>query len=84
MENLKTLLTKLVSWSKQRPVWAKILLTLATTALFALMLFSCGTPKTVATVHNVNPNSQVTVTLSVSNSNDTEVVTNPTFSASKP
>lgn len=38
-------------------------------ALIASMSFSaCGTPKTIATVQNVNPNSTVTVTMSVSNS----------------
>lgn len=37
-------------------------------ALLVLMsLSACGTPKTIATVQNVNPNSTVTVTLSVSN-----------------
>ena len=43
----------------------------------SIFFFSCGTPKTVATVSNVNPNSSVTVTLSVSNTNTSNV--NPTI-----
>ena len=39
----------------------------------SILFFSCGTPKTIATVSNVNPNSSVTVTLSVSNTNTTHV-----------
>lgn len=54
------------------PVWLRaiVLAIMAVFVLIASMSFcSCGTPKTVATVQNVNPNSSVTVTMTVSNTN---------------
>lgn len=62
---------KFFSWLKTLPVWlrAVVLFLIAALVLIASMsLSACGTPKTVATVQNVNPNSTVTVTMSVSNS----------------
>lgn len=59
------------SWLKKLPLWQRVivLLAIAVIALFASMSISaCGTPKTIATVQNVNPNSTVSVTMTVSNS----------------
>lgn len=67
-------LIKFNSWLKTLPVWLRgvVLFLVAVLALIASLSFSaCGTPKTVATVQNVNPNSSVTVTMTVSNSNTT-------------
>lgn len=61
-----------LEWLKTLPIWlrAVALILIAGLALIASMNFvACGTPKTVATVHNVNPNSTVTVSMTVSNSN---------------
>lgn len=61
-----------LEWLKTLPIWlrAVVLILIAGLALIASMSFvACGTPKTVATVHNVNPNSTVTVSMTVSNSN---------------
>lgn len=66
MDNLKLLL----QWLKKFPIWIRaiILACLAVIALIASMSMSaCGTPKTIATVQNVNPNSTVSVTMTVSN-----------------
>lgn len=74
---METLL-KLWTWIKTLPVWLRaiVLAIVAVLALIASMSFSaCGTPKTIATVQNVNPNSTVTVTLSVSNENNSTVTT---------
>lgn len=66
---------KIWSWLKSLPLWLRsvVLFLLASLALIASMssFASCGTPKTIATVHNANPHSTVTVTMSVSNSNNT-------------
>lgn len=73
--------SKLWTWIKTLPVWLRVIvLTLvAALALIASLSFSaCGTPKTVATVQNVNPNSAVTVTMTVSNSTATTVDTDAT------
>ena len=62
---------KLWAWLKTLPTWLRaiVLLLVSVLALIASMSFyACGTPKTIATVQNVNPNSTVTVTMSVSNS----------------
>lgn len=78
MENLKNLL----AWLKPFPFWVRCLLLALISAVVALMsLFAvsaCGTPKTVATVQNVNPNSSVTVTMTVSNSTSSSVDTDAT------
>lgn len=77
METIKNLL----AWLKPFPIWlrAVVLALLGALALIATMAFSsCGTPKTMATVTNVNPNSTVTVTLSVQNSNSTTNNVDPT------
>lgn len=77
MENF----TKLWTWIKTLPVWLRaiVLALVAVLALIASMSFcACGTPKTVATVQNVNPNSSVTVTMTVSNSTSSSVDTNAT------
>ena len=77
-------LTKLWSWIKTLPLWLRaiVLFLVAVLALIASMSFSaCGTPKTIATVQNVNPNSTVTVTLSVSNETSSTVSTDATPSA---
>lgn len=64
MENIN----KFISWLKQFPIVIRTIIMFLICALLVLMsLSACGTPKTVATVQNVNPNSTVTVTLSVSN-----------------
>lgn len=66
------------TWLKTLPIWlrAVVLALVASLALIASMsLYACGTPKTVATVQNVNPNSTVTVTMSVSNSTSSSVTT---------
>lgn len=81
MENL----TKFWSWLKTLPYWARcvvIILICAIITIASMFVSSCGTPKTVATVQNVNPNSAVTVTMTVSNSNSTSVDTNATPSVS--
>lgn len=77
--------SKVWTWIKTLPVWLRaiVLALVAALALIASLSFSaCGTPKTVATVQNVNPNSSVTVTMTVSNSNSTSVDTNATPSVS--
>lgn len=74
-------LTKLWSWIKTLPLWLRaiVLFLVAVLAFIFSMSFSaCGTPKTVATVQNVNPNSTVTVTLSVSNETSSSVNTDAT------
>lgn len=81
MENF----SKLWTWLKTLPMWLRaiVLALVAVLALIASMSFyACGTPKTVATVQNVNPNSTVTVTMSVSNSTSTTptIDANPTVS----
>lgn len=74
------LINKLLKWLSPFPFWARCLILALMFAAIALMsLFAvsaCGTPKTVATVQNVNPNSAVTVTMTVSNSTTSDV--NPT------
>lgn len=78
---------ELWNWIKTLPIWLRaIVLTLvAVLALIASMSFSaCGTPKTVATVQNVNPNSSVTVTMTVSNSTSSTVDTDATPSVAFP
>lgn len=63
--------TKFFTWLKKLPIWIRaiVLVCLAIIALIASMSFcACGTPKTIATVQNVNPNSTVSVTMTVSNS----------------
>lgn len=82
-------INKLWTWLKTLPVWLRVIvLTLvAALALIASMSFyACGTPKTIATVQNVNPNSTVTVTMSVSNSTTSTptVETTPDVSISNP
>lgn len=74
-------LIKIFSWLKTLPIWLRaiVLALLAGLALIAsLSLSACGTPKTVATVQNVNPNSTVTVTMSVSNSTTSSTSTDTT------
>lgn len=73
-----------LEWLKTLPIWlrAVALILIAALVLIASMSFAaCGTPKTVATVHNVNPNSTVTVSMTVSNSNTSSPVidTNPSL-----
>lgn len=73
------------SWLKTFPIWLRaVILVLAAAFVFfvSMGVSACGTPKTVATVSNVNPNSTVTVTLSVSNENNTTVDTDATPSVS--
>lgn len=63
--------TKFFSWLKKLPFLTRVivLVCLAIIALIVSMNFcACGTPKTIATVQNVNPNSTVSVTMTVSNS----------------
>lgn len=77
MENLN----KFFSWLKTLPIWLRaiVLVLISAFVLIASMsLYACGTPKTVATVQNVNPNSTVTVTMSVSNSTSSSVTTDAT------
>lgn len=72
---------KLFTWLKTLPVWLRaiVLVLFAAIILIASMSVSaCGTPKTVATVQNVNPNSTVTVTMSVSNSTTSSTSTDAT------
>lgn len=72
------------TWIKTLPLWLRsiVLILVAVLALIASMSFyACGTPKTVATVQNVNPNSTVTVTLSVSNETSSSVNTDANPSA---
>lgn len=68
METIK----KLLEWLRPFPFWARCLLLAIISVVLALMslfaISACGTPKTVATVQNVNPNSTVSVTMTVSNS----------------
>lgn len=63
---------KIIAWLKPFPLWVRCLLLALISAVLVLMSLSavtaCGTPKTVATVQNVNPNSAVSVTMTVSNS----------------
>lgn len=63
---------KLIEWLRPFPFWLRCLLLALMSAVVVLMSLSavsaCGTPKTVATVQNVNPNSTVSVTMTVSNS----------------
>lgn len=83
---LMELITKLWSWLKTLPIWlrAVALVLVASLALIMSMAFvSCGTPKTVATVQNVNPNSTVTVSMSVSNSTTNTTDVPPTINLSK-
>lgn len=71
---MKETLSNLINWLKGKPWYLRLVLLLA--AVVALFVLTCcGTPKTVATVHNVNPNSSVTVTMTVSNSTSTDVST---------
>lgn len=66
-----------LEWLNTLPIWqrAVALILIAGLALIVSMSFvACGTPKTVATVHNVNPNSTVTVSMTVSNSNTSSPV----------
>lgn len=75
--------TKLWTWLKTLPIWlrAVVLTLVAVLALIASMSFvACGTPKTIATVQNVNPNSKVSVTMTVSNS----TTSTPTVETSTP
>lgn len=71
------LLNKLLKWLAPFPLWARcLILVLLSVVVVLLSLFAvsaCGTPKTVATVQNVNPNSAVTVTMTVSNSTSSDV-----------
>lgn len=72
---------KFFSWLKTLPVWLRALVLLLVSALIliaSMSLSACGTPKTVATVQNVNPNSTVTVTMSVSNSTTSSTSTDAT------
>lgn len=68
LDKIKTLLMFLAPL----PMWLRHLIAAIvgaiTTVLLSMSVSSCGTPKTVATVSNVNPNSSVTVTMTVSNS----------------
>ena len=83
MENIKKFLT----WTASLPLWIRAILyvLIAAIALIVSMsLSACGTPKTVATVQNVNPNSSVTVTMTVSNSTSSSVDTDATPSVSFP
>ena len=84
METLK----KILQWLKPFPVWARaLILALISAALVVMSLFAlsaCGTPKTVATVQNVNPNSAVTVTMTVSNSNSANTTVEATPSVTLP
>lgn len=81
METIK----KIVEWLRPFPLWLRCLLLALISAVCVLLSLSavsaCGTPKTVATVQNVNPNSSVTVSMTVSNSTTTtpEVTTTPSF-----
>lgn len=62
---------KFWSWLKTLPICLRaiVLALVASLVLILSMSFSsCGTPKTIATVQNVNPNSSVTVSMTVSNS----------------
>lgn len=73
--------SKFFAWLKTLPVWlrAVVLVLIAALALiFSVSFTSCGTPKTVATVQNVNPNSSVIVTMSVSNSTTSSTSTDAT------
>lgn len=78
METIK----KILQWLQPFPLWMRCLLLALMSAVIVLLSLSavsaCGTPKTVATVHNVNPNSSVTVTMSVSNSTSSSVTTDAT------
>ena len=61
---------KLWEFFKSLPISLKIIALVAVSVLVmiaSMSLSACGTPKTVATVSNVIPNSTVTVTMSVSN-----------------
>lgn len=82
METIK----KILEWLRPFPFWVRCLLLALISAVLVLMSLSavsaCGTPKTVATVQNVNPNSTVTVTMSVSNSTTSSTSTDATPSVS--
>ena len=83
MENLK----KFFEWSKKLPFWIRAVLyalVAAVALIVSLSMSACGTPKTVATVQNVNPNSSVTVTMTVSNSTTSSVETDATPSFTLP
>lgn len=74
-------LIKIWTWIKTLPIWLRaiVLALVAILALIASMSFyACGTPKTTASVQNVNPNSTVTVTMTVSNSTSSSVDTDAT------
>lgn len=75
------ILKKIFEWSKTLPFWLRAVLyalVAAITLIASLSMSACGTPKTVATVQNVNPNSSVTVTMTVSNSTSSSVDTDAT------
>lgn len=72
---------KLLEWMKGKPWWIKLIASIVIAAIL-FILTSCGTPKTTATVHNVNPHSAVTVTMTVSSSNQTDVNTDASASSS--
>lgn len=76
---------KFFDWLKPKPLWLKSVIMLLIAIFIVLLTMSCGTPKTVATVQNVNPNSTVTVTMSVSNTTtpSTDVTATPSVSFSK-
>lgn len=74
-------ISKFLKWLQALPVWmrAVVLALIAALLLIVSMSFTaCGTPKTVATVQNVNPNSSVTVTMTVSNSTTSSTSTDAT------
>lgn len=64
MQKLKSV----IEWLSTLPVWLRAALILVVAVATMLLTLSCGTPKTIATVQNVNPNSTVTVSMTVSNS----------------
>lgn len=74
MDKLKLLWEWILTLS---PWLRAVVLTVLALFVFLLSLSSCGTPKTIATVQNVNPNSSVTVTMSVSNSTTPDITVNP-------
>lgn len=80
MDNLK----KIWSWLLTLPLWLRsVILILSAVLAILLSVSSCGTPKTVATVQNVNPNSTVTVSMSVSNSTTNTTDVPPTINFTK-
>ena len=68
-----TKIKELLTFLSPLPLWLRHLIAAVVGGICAVLwmfsVTSCGTPKTVATVQNVNPNSTVTVTMSVSNTN---------------